>query len=90
MFEASAYVRDCAGTPTIVRAQEIPLSFLEFLKDVRSAGPSKGDANLCASVPQAVVDQWLREGFDIYREDAKAIVARLRAQGLDAFITSKV
>ena len=32
----------------------------------------------------------LREGFDIYREDAKAIVARLRAQGLDAFITSKV
>lgn len=90
MFEASAYVRDCAGTPTIVRAQEIPLSFLEFLKDVRSAGPARGDANLCASVPQAVVDQWLREGFDIYREDAKAIVARLRAQGLDAFITSKV
>jgi hypothetical protein len=42
-----------------------------------------------ASVPVAVHEQWLREGFDMMQETPKAILTRLKQQNLDAFITTK-
>ena len=42
-----------------------------------------------ASVPVAVHEQWLREGFDMFKESARDIVKRLQDQDLQAFITTK-
>ena len=41
-----------------------------------------------ASIPTGVIEQWTREGFNIYEESGKAIIKRLREQSLDAFITT--
>jgi hypothetical protein len=42
-----------------------------------------------ASIPVAVHEQWLKEGFDLMKEPAHKIVARLKQQNLDAFVTTK-
>ena len=42
-----------------------------------------------AEVPVSVYEQWLREGFDMMKEDPKAILMRLKQQDLEAFITTK-
>jgi hypothetical protein len=42
-----------------------------------------------ASIPVAVHEQWLKEGFDLMQEPAHKIVARLKQQNLDAFVTTK-
>ena len=52
-----------------------------------SKAPSK-DYHRFASVPVVVVEQWLKQGFDVYKESPKAIVKRLRAENLEAFLTS--
>lgn len=70
--------------------QPIPQTFLDDLADQRKASDAAplGDFVKVASVPQAMVDQWLREGFDIFREPVSATVARLRAEDATAFLTS--
>ena len=42
-----------------------------------------------ASIPVAVADKWMREGFNIYHASGKEILKRLRDENLDAFITTK-
>ncbi len=74
----------------IQRTQEIPSSFLDELRDERlhSDAAPIGNFMRVASIPTVVVEKWLREGFDIHKESAKAIVARLRAEDLSAFLTT--
>ena len=81
------------GDLAIYREQEIPQWWLDQLKDARieSANAPAGDFHRVASIPVAVHERWLREGFDCTREPISAAVARLKRQGLDAFMaTSKV
>jgi len=76
---------------TFAHTQHISQDFLDRLKDTRenSLNQSENEYMSVASVPVAVVEQWLREGFDIMTEPAHAIVARLKQQNLDAFLTTK-
>ena len=74
----------------IQRTQEIPDDFLDTCRQERlaqAAGPV-GNFMKVASIPTVIVEKWLREGFDIHKESAKAIVARLRAEDLSAFLTT--
>ena len=75
---------------TIGKAQEIPADFVSNLKKLKadSMGHREGDFMRVASVPTIVHEQWLKEGFDMMKEDPKAILKRLRDQHLDAFITT--
>ena len=69
--------------------QEITSDFLDELSDQRLASNAPaGDFHRLASIPVVVVEKWLREGFDIYREDAKAILKKLRDEDLTAFIAT--
>jgi len=70
--------------------QQISPAFLDDLKDARSQSNSgrEGEFMRVASIPTAVAEQWQREGFNIYEESGKAIVRRLRAQNLDAFLAT--
>lgn len=78
-----------AGSLGLVRTQDIPASFLDSLADCRAASAQRaGDVHRVASVPAALVDKWRREGFDIFREPARAIVKRLRDEGFDGFIAT--
>lgn len=74
----------------IQRTQELPSAFLDGLRDERLTSTSAPIGNFMkvASIPTVVVEKWLREGFDIHKESAKAIVNRLRAEDLSAFLTT--
>lgn len=69
--------------------QEITSDFLDQLADDRlaSKAPSR-DFHKLASIPVVVVEKWLREGYDIYQMDAKAILKKLRDEDLTAFIAT--
>lgn len=71
--------------------QIIPHSFLDSLKDQRlqSASRSEGDYMKVASIPVIVVEKWKSEGFDITHKTVKEIVARLKAENLDAFMATE-
>ena len=75
----------------ISQDQNIPKDYLSGLKTDRmnSLNQNEGETMRVASVPVAVHEQWLREGFDMYKENAHAIVKRLQNQDLHAFITTK-
>jgi hypothetical protein len=70
--------------------QYIPDEFLQQLRDERydSLHTPSGNFHRVASIPQALVDQWHAEGFDINTATVPEILARLRKQQFDAFITS--
>lgn len=81
---------DSMGDTAIKRTQEISDQFLDDCAANRHASSqtNMGEFHQFASVPTAVVEQWLREGFDIYQESARAILSRLRKEDLNAFITT--
>ena len=75
----------------IQQTQHIPQSFLDNIRKQRddSLGMSEGEYMSVARVPVLVHEKWLREGFDMMKEPAYAIVARLKQENLDAFLTTK-
>lgn len=80
------------GNPLVIkRYQEITQGFLDGVADYRqnTKHTPAGDYHRVASIPTAVVEQWLREGFDIYKASAKEILARLRKDDLHAFIATE-
>lgn len=69
--------------------QEITSDFLDQLADDRLASKAtSNDFHKIASIPVVVVEKWLREGFDVFREDARAIIKKLRDEDLTAFIAT--
>ena len=70
--------------------QELTDPFLDRIKDTQTASRNSRESEymeIC-EIPVAVVDQWKRAGFDIYKENAKSILKRLRAENLQAFIST--
>ena len=82
---------DESGLVTRRHSQWIDPKFLDNLKRERedSMNHREGEFQRVASVPVAVHEQWLREGFDMMKESPKEILKRLRAHDLTAFITTK-
>jgi hypothetical protein len=70
--------------------QKITQAFLDDLKDSRNESTSKkeGEFMRAASIPVAVIEQWTREGFDVYEATGKEIIKRLRDQNLDYFLAT--
>lgn len=71
--------------------QQIPKEFTDALKQERfdnSQTRVKGEYHRVASIPTVVIDKWMREGFDFWKASAKEIVAKLKNEHLDDFLTS--
>ena len=75
---------------TFKNTQEITTAFMDDLKDSRNASDNTREKEFqrVASIPTAVHEQWLREGFDLYKASVKEIVKRLRDQSLDYFMAT--
>ena len=73
------------------KTQHISSDFMDSLKAQRenSMGLLEGEMMSVARVPAIVYEKWLKEGFDIMKEPAHAIVARLKQENLDGFLTTK-
>lgn len=73
----------------IQRSQYIPDDFMDDLKEAKHLSSERAGAfHRVCSVPVAWVEKWRHEGFDIYKESAKAIIDRLKKEQLDHFITT--
>lgn len=70
--------------------QHISQSFLDDLKDARNQSSSKptGDMMRVASIPTAVVEKWMREGFNIWEAKGSEVVRKLKNEDLDMFLTT--
>ncbi len=76
----------------VKKEQLITDRFLQHTADMRHASSSAraGEFHEVAAIPTVVVEQWLREGFDITAKGVTAheIVTRLRRDNLTAFLTT--
>ena len=74
----------------LTKTQYIPPSFLDALADQRheSANAPMGDFHLAASIPVAVVEKWMAEGFNIYDKNIglEAIMKRLQREDMERLI----
>lgn len=73
--------------------QAIPDQFLRDLKDQRShsANAPMGEMHKVASIPVAVVEKWIAEGFNIFDKNVTVpeIVKRLQSEDLTAFMATE-
>jgi hypothetical protein len=75
----------------IERYQEIPDTFISMLKQIRMDSMGQREKNFmhAAAVPTGVHEVWMkRDGYDCTREPIRQTIKKLRAEGLDAFITT--
>lgn len=79
---------------TIEATQDIPASFTDNIRDIRTYQDSKfaADDVKIAELPGALVDHWFRNGFSIWDRNVtpQDIINRLQREDLTAFLcTSK-
>ena len=79
------------GELLIKKQQHITDWQLEQARDMRHYEGREGEFMSVAEVPTIVVEMWKRQGFDMMDRNvtARDIVKRLRAEGLEAFITTR-
>lgn len=74
--------------------QHIDERWLADIKEQRNTSKEQreGEFMRVASIPTVVIEKWMREGFDVLTDrniTGKDIVKRLKAEGLDAFLTTE-
>ena len=73
--------------------QQISQSFLDNVAEQRNRSREQREKEFMsvAQIPTIVVEQWMREGFDIFsgEHSAAEIVKRLKRENLDAFLTTE-
>ena len=73
--------------------QHIDKSFLDNIAEQRNQSKDvrEGEFMRVASIPTIVVEKWMREGFDVMsgEHSAHEIVKRLKAENLEAFLTTE-
>lgn len=71
--------------------QNIPDEFVSALKreKIDTLHTPEGEFMKVCSIPVVIVEKWQREGFDLYKENIKAILQRLQKEDFDAFITTR-
>lgn len=81
---------DSTNPFVVKKTQEIPQEFLDAVKDAKFATSNApmGNYHRAASIPTVIHEKWLREGFDCTQAPLKETLARLRREGLEAFITT--
>lgn len=83
-------LKSYADGHVIETCQTIPDDLLESLADKRLASHSvrEGEMQHVASIPAALVDRWMREGFDVFNEPVRKTVARLKAENFGHFLAT--
>lgn len=74
----------------IAKEQDITDEYLQSLKDARNGSKNRraGEFHRAASIPVILHEKWLKEGYDCTQEPIRKTLARLKAEGLDYFVTT--
>ena len=77
----------------VKKSQDIPQHLIDDIADHRKASSGKREGNFMkvASIPTVIIEKWMSEGFNIFDSNIKAadIVKRLKAENLEAFLTTE-
>lgn len=74
----------------ITNTQAITPEFLKRQEEMRqwSKHNRAGDYHEVAAIPQILVDRWQKEGFDVFVEPARKIVAKLKRENFEYFLST--
>lgn len=91
-FDVNTAVRLDDERAIFKRVQHIDDTLLDRLRDERLASQHArtGDMHHVASIPVAVVEKWMAEGFNIYdpNNSIQDIVKRLNSEDMSAFMAT--
>lgn len=77
------------GSGVITTDQVLGDDFFEHLAQAKEDFQFRHNGlTAVASIPEALVNKWIREGFDFWSAPANEIIRKLRIDGYDAFIIS--
>lgn len=82
---------DVGKDALIVRKQqEIPSEFMDRLADSRleTSNSRFGNFARVASIPIAIYDKWMKQGYDIAKEPVQKTIAKLKAESLENFLAT--
>lgn len=81
---------DQSGNLLVTKSQAITDEYLKSLRDERfqSRHRRTGEYHRAASIPVNLHELWLSQGYDCTREPIRKTLAKLKAEGLDYFITT--
>lgn len=80
---------DDQGQGIITTQQELGEDFWTHLEDAKENFAFRHNGlTPVASIPEALANKWLREGFDLWSAPANEIIKKLRMDGYDAFVIS--
>lgn len=81
---------DNADGLLIKKSQDIPQEYIDHLKAYRAESNTApaGNYHRAASIPIIIHEKWLAEGYDCTKEPIRKTLAKLKAEGLDYFITT--
>ncbi len=80
---------DDAGNGVITSSQHLSPDFWDSLAQAKEDFAFRlNGLTPVASIPEGLVNKWLREGFDVWNAPAQEIIKKLRIDGYDAFIVS--
>lgn len=90
LIDAKVDFEETSEGLVIAKQQVIPDSFLQALKAERDASKDvrEKESMRVASIPTCIVDKWIKEGFDFWNESNAKIVAKLKHENLDYFVTT--
>ena len=81
---------DSESPLVIKRFQDIPQDYLDALAEDRKASTERAaDFHKAASIPAALHEMWLRQGYDCTKEPVRKTIAKLKAEGLDYFVATE-
>ena len=77
------------GEDAILSEQTLGQDFYKDLSNWKEAFKFRHEGlTAVASIPETLVNKWIREGFDFYAAPANEINRKLRLEGYDNFIIS--
>jgi hypothetical protein len=90
LHEVNVDFKENSDGLVIKKTQDIPDWWLQSLKDERSESKNRrtNEYHRAASIPAALHELWLSQGYDCTKEPIRTTLAKLKAENLDAFITS--
>jgi hypothetical protein len=91
LIETNVSLIESAGDTGVKYTQEITDDFVQDIQDRFTHANDPTDNFLfVGSVPAAIADRWMREGYNIYEEPIRKTLARLKAENFGKFVgTSK-
>lgn len=89
LIETNVDLLEQGGDIGVRYTQEIPDHFIQDIQD-RFTGVDDPTGNLLfvGSVPAAVADRWMREGYNVYQEPIRKTLAKLKAENFGKFVAT--